>query len=521
MKFAKTLERELSRDIPEEWVEAAIKYKALKKCINKVVDELKFLGLELNKLKLLINDKEVDMDDNQSTSPSNPIIAEYTLTKASPESHTIKPILKITLDFSNESLSDDTITKTCNEIKQKIESLLNDDSSSSEEEKIVELKEEDDGELRLVSSREGSLSPPLRPLSPTASASASAQGPIPPLTSTSTSTATSMLTPVFAPKTDSAFEIEELPNTMDKLLLRDPEHKKREIYIVLNSDSKFFKMLDEELEALDYLRRTEEKKLINEVQSIAHYVSSFTGTRSEMYKWRELFKIYLDSEVYFQYNDQHRSPRSGDDIKAHLDEFMNNVNKSGLIVQFKKKKSLAAFEQFVSMNYHLLKMLQFQSINTEALRKILKKFDKQTSLGIQTIYPKLISSDHIFVSGKSLAQSICYVIQNSVIQIIPQIDDYSCPICMSIAYKPIRLSCGHLFCVRCLVKLKKDDKTSCPMCRMPDAILEADSSNLDLESMEIMKKYFPIEVREKLRDREKERYNELKGNAKGEKCTIV
>ena len=66
------------------------------------------------------------------------------------------------------------------------------------------------------------------------------------------------------------------------------------------------------------------------------------------------------------------------------------------------------------------------------------------------------------MSGSSLAQSICYIIQESVIKVIPQLDDYSCPICMNIAYKPIRLSCGHLFCVRCLVKMKQDDKTSCP-----------------------------------------------------------
>ena len=43
MKFAKTLERTLEEDeIPQEWVEAAIQYKALKKCINKVVNELEF-----------------------------------------------------------------------------------------------------------------------------------------------------------------------------------------------------------------------------------------------------------------------------------------------------------------------------------------------------------------------------------------------------------------------------------------------------------------------------------------------
>jgi hypothetical protein len=70
--------------------------------------------------------------------------------------------------------------------------------------------------------------------------------------------------------------------------------------------------------------------------------------------------------------------------------------------------------------------------------------------------------------------------------------------------------------------MKQDDKTSCPLCRKENAILYADSSNLDLESMELMKKYFPREVKEKLRERDKERYNELRKNANsGEKCIVM
>ncbi|KAI5970278.1 hypothetical protein CANMA_000630 [Candida margitis] len=485
MKFAKTLERTLAEDIPEEWVEAAIKYKALKKCINKVVDELQFLGLEQNKLKLILNDKVVDVGDDESTNPSNPIIAQYTLTKPSPESHMVKPMLKITLDFSHEELSSDKINQICHEIKEKIEGLLNEDESEADEEKIIELTE-DEGELKVVSSREGSLSPTIHPSSPPAS---------PPLTASETS------------------------NQLDKLVL-DDDHKKREIYIMLNSDSKFFRMLEEELEALDSLRKEEESKLIEEVQNVAQAVSSMKDKQSELYKWRELFRIYLDSEVYFKYNEIDHEQRNSEQVEEHLQEFMTNVNKTGILTHFKKKKSLETYNQFVKMNYHLLKMIQFQTINTEALRKILKKFDKQTSLGIQEIYPKLVSSDHIFVGGKSLAQSICYVMQTSVLQIIPQLDDYSCPICTSIAYKPIRLSCGHLFCVRCLVKMKERDRNDCPFCRRTNAILEADSGNLDLEAMEVMKKYFPVEVKEKLKDRSKERYLEFRGSDKDDKCII-
>ncbi|KAI5964282.1 uncharacterized protein KGF55_002224 [Candida pseudojiufengensis] len=520
MKFAKTLEQSLiEQDVPEEWVEAAIKYKALKKCINKIVEELKFLGLEQNKLKLLINDKEVDIND-QTANPSNPIIAQYTLHKPSPESHDIIPILKISLDFSDDhNITDDHINTICQEVKTKIESLLNEDSSSNtdnnnEEEKIIELKEENDGELKLVSSREGSLSPPLK------AATSPPLEPVSPNSPDQISDLSSIPTPL---KLNTKGTHTSIENRLDNIHIHQPTNtKKREINIILNSDSKFFKMLDEELNGLDQIRKIEENKIINEIEKISEQINISKLKTSDLYKWRELFKIYLDSEIYFKYNEIDKNQQNNETIIKNLNLFIKNVEKSGILLNFKKKSSLVTFNQFISINFQLLKILKFQTINTEALRKILKKFDKQTSLKIQNIYPKLISSNHIFINNsKTIAQSICYILTNSLLKKIPQLDDYSCPICMSIAYKPIKLSCNHLFCVRCLVKLKQQNNLNCPMCRRTNAILDADSSNLDLKNMEIMKNMFPIEVREKLRERDKERYRDLKGNNKDDKCIIV
>ena len=100
--------------------------------------------------------------------------------------------------------------------------------------------------------------------------------------------------------------------------------------------------------------------------------------------------MYLDSEVYFKYNETAlpSQQKSSEQIKLNLDLFVTNLNKSGIMTRFKKKQSLETFNQFMEMNYHLLKILQFQTINNEALRKILKKFDKQTSLEFKN-FPKI------------------------------------------------------------------------------------------------------------------------------------
>ncbi|RLV95232.1 Transcriptional regulator form adherence 3 [Spathaspora sp. JA1] len=531
MKFAKTLERALSADeVPAEWVEAAIQYKALKKCINKVVNELNFLGLEPDTLKLLFEDNDdsskiVEINEDE-TKASNPIIAEYILTK-SQDGHEIKPMLKLTLDYSNENYSDDHIYELGMQVKNKIESLLNDDLSSpapalgisssdnadieplyldersviidesDTSEKIIEIKQDGDA-LKVVASRENSVSPPS---SPKGNPQDDSTGIDEVLLSPEVS---AVCSPILTP------------------YLRH-QSKKNEIFIMLNSDSKFFKMLDEELESLDKLRQVEEAKIIAEVQAVAKVVNQFKDKKSELYKWRELFRIYIDSEVYFKYNESllPSAERNAEQVKKNLDNFVANVEKSGALTLLKNKESVATFNEFIAMNYHLFKILQFQSINNEAFRKILKKFDKQTSLGIKNSFPKLISNDHIFMTGTSLAQKICFIIQNSILELIPQLEDYSCPICMSIAYKPIRLRCNHLFCVRCLVKMKQQNKTNCPICRRTDAILEADGSMLDTESMELMKKYFPVEVKQKLKERDKERYNELTRHPESHKCVIM
>lgn len=467
MKFGKELEQTLiEEEIPEEWVGAAIQYKVLKKCINKVVAELKLLGLEQNTLKLLLENPHsaqiVEVDESHTT-PTNPVIAEYLLSKLK-HSDVIRPKLKITIDYGDTEYTDDHIAELGRELRAKIEHLLNDEEGHGLErgENIVELTESN----QLV------LSPQL-----------------------------------------SRARVEAK---------QGDRHQHNEFIIVLNSDSKFFQMLDAELENLDKLRTEEERKLIGEVESISAVVKSLTDPKvstSDMYKWREIFRIYLDLEVFFRYNESLLASleRSLAQIKQHLDEFMLRVSQTAIAEQFKRKQARKAFTDFVAMNYHLFKILQFQSINSKAFTKILKKFDKQTSLGIKHEFPKLISSDHVFITGASLAQKICFVMQLLLLQLVPQLEDYMCPICCLVAFKPIKLNCGHVFCVTCLVKMKREDKTNCPLCRYELAVALADSSNLDLKRQQLIQTYFPLEVKEKLKERDQERYHEMVGKGK---CAI-
>lgn len=440
MKFAKVLEQTLvEEDLPDSWVEAAIQYKLLKKCIARVVKELEFVGLSKAELKVMMqNEDEVLEFPNDDSLPSHSVVAKYLFAR---QTGSIVPYLKITVN-DKEGLDE-----MANEIRERIESVLEDDH-------IVEITEEAD---QLV-------------LSPTTS--------------------------------------------KDQLVTV----KDNEIIVMLKLDLRFFRMLDSELASLQKLREDEEKQLIQSVEKVGDQVMLLTLKRDDLYRWREVFRLYLELEVFFRYNDaEHKQmERLAEQVKGNLQEFMERVNKTGALQRSKRSKE--TYAQFVQINQRLLKSLQFQSINSTALRKILKKFDKQTALNVLGRFGDMLSQQRIFLGTASIAQTICCIMQSRLLPIVPQLDDYTCPICVSVAYKPIKLVCGHLFCVRCLVKMKQRKKVDCPLCRHPEAVALADLSNLDVEAMALIKKSFPLEVKEKLKESEKERYKEVVGD---KSCVIV
>ena len=92
---------------------------------------------------------------------------------------------------------------------------------------------------------------------------------------------------------------------------------------------------------------------------------------------------------------------------------------------------------------------------------------------------------------------------SQLLTLLPQLEDYLCPVCQSISIKPVRLSCSHVFCVRCLVKLQRESKRFCPLCRS-DVVLTAGSANLDNSLLNFLKTYFPKEAREKQKENEAE-----------------
>jgi len=224
--------------------------------------------------------------------------------------------------------------------------------------------------------------------------------------------------------------------------------------------------------------------------------------QSDLYFWREIFQLYVEAEVFESMGEASRGEWSVEESERRLQVFAQRVTQQGLgdHRKFKQKQSLQALESFLKLNLFILDVkkvrlhrqlyfslyilasyakIQFSFANSEATRKILKKHTKRTALfypGFQSTTsaggpPQSLLALVPHSSPFSFPRLLVQAVGETLLPIIPSVEDYSCLICTSIAFKPIRLSCGHLFCVRCLVKMQKRRKDNCPMCRSSSVLI--------------------------------------------------
>ena len=210
-----------------------------------------------------------------------------------------------------------------------------------------------------------------------------------------------------------------------------------------------------------------------DVQTPTHI--PFSSHKSDLYAWREVFQLYMDAEIFESHAEASRGERPIEDAEARMSQFLAQLAERGLATgrRFTMKESRDALRMFLSLNAFILDLRKFQHATAEATRKILKKHAKRTSLPLppalaspfmipeqaplRTFSIVLPSAGELGGAAAlvprptvSLSHLLGQAVGETILPIIPHIDDYACLICTNIAFKPIRLSCGHLFCVRCV-----------------------------------------------------------------------
>lgn len=288
---------------------------------------------------------------------------------------------------------------------------------------------------------------------------------------------------------------------LDKSLLDSSDHSHA---LSLRSDDLFFQNLYNQSLMLSTFQEEEEQRLLDAVKQFKVLMMTLTTSSKDKYKWREIFNLYIDFKLNL---NSHFT-------KQTLSKFLSHFQTLHIPLSKKHKKY---FESFIDLNHQILQFQSFQNLNSIAITKILKKFNKNTLLNPSSL-ASLITSSPTLINPNTIEQ----IISTDIIILVPQVDDYLCPICFQLAYKPIRLKCSHFFCLRCTIKLQRRDENKCPICRDPN-VMSADEANVDEELIELMKKEFPreLKIKKRLNDKETTEDAMMELYGRDAKCVVM
>ncbi|KAJ4300752.1 hypothetical protein N0V90_002840 [Kalmusia sp. IMI 367209] len=464
MKFGQLFKETLRNEgFPPEWIESAISYSQLKKCINRLSSELSELGLDPETLgKLLKHVEDYNASVGQSDDEDRPF--EYILNDSEDEDNdgateirrkTFQPKLVFHVDEATGALHSAQLDE---KTKRKLQML-------AVETGMTELRVFEDS--------------------------------------------------------DSKDSGDKRPNLVSINSSRKRPGYRR-IEIPLTSDIEFFTKLTSELSGLEALQKREERRMHNEIEELGKQIAHLTDPDRRANKkllsvWRQIFQLYLEEGIFFGTTESDHSAHDAAKAAERFTNFCDKLAKTGLSDKLKKKENVTAFNTFMHINREILQGLRFGEINHTAMQKILKKFDKRTALGVKATVPKQIEYPEF---SEHLAKAVCAEVDSQILSHIPQVEDYSCPMCMELKWRPVKLNCGHVFCIRCLIVMQNNKQDRCPLCR-EKTVAEANSDNLDAELAHYLKKWFPDEVKAK------QKYNELMagvdqyGEVYKERCTVM
>ncbi|KAJ2721710.1 hypothetical protein GGI07_003766 [Coemansia sp. Benny D115] len=278
------------------------------------------------------------------------------------------------------------------------------------------------------------------------------------------------------------------------------DFEETQVTVRLETDQMFFDKLIGYIERMREFEQSYTKQYNGNVTALGGELTAVTSPfKHDFQIWREIFRLYLDADVWDHADGDFRQTNSAKQGQDRFAKFTEHIEAMGLTKGFRDPLSAKLLVSFYKLNSELTYLKLLQEMNELAMRKILKKHDKRTHLVSKTQFPQIATID-----TSTLIRALIYTIHTDLVGVVPQIDDYLCPMCLNIAWRPLRLDCAHVFCSRCVVKASRRCIFDCPVCRAKDAIYKAGVSNIDNALLNFLKLYFPREVKEKQRDIQQE-----------------
>lgn len=297
----------------------------------------------------------------------------------------------------------------------------------------------------------------------------------------------------------------------------------RWVNVPLETAGDFFAMIEPKVPGLEAVKNNETHRLEDKILDLGDAVENVVAPVMEgyearrklsyrdLYFWREMFRLYLETPIFYKGTEQKRGAITYKEARSNLEAYDKQLRETGLLAKMKTPQAKAAAQKFLDVNLEILKLMHFQEINYIGLGKILKKFDKQTHLqGNQFLTNMKVSHPDMLMSKSAaggLADSIARDLQaemgSKVLAIVPQLDDWICPVCYGMAWRPVNLGCCRsVFCIRCIIQLQDTGMKKCPMCNA-ETVMKANGTNIDFDTMDFLGIYFPMEVKKRQQENEK------------------
>jgi E3 ubiquitin-protein ligase BAH len=317
MKFGQAFKQSLRNEgFPPDWVESAISYSQLKKCINRLTDELQQVGLDPETLSKLLKHVEdynasADHEDEQERPFEYILNGDDSAHAASPARKPFHPKLLL---YVSESTGEVHSAKLDQDTKRKLHMLAVETGMS---------------ELRVLEDT-GSL---------------------------------------------KSSDSEDLPSPT----ANNPKHRPgyRTVEVPLTSDTEFFTRLSSEVSGLEKLQEREEKRMHSQIEDLGTQIAKMTdpdrrSNRKTLAAWRQVFQMYVEEGIFFGNTEVDHKSHDADKAMQRLAEFSNKVARAGIVERLQKKDNLKALNMFMHINREILQGLRFGEINHSAMVKILK-----------------------------------------------------------------------------------------------------------------------------------------------------
>lgn len=360
MKFAHEFQEILQKeDFPAPWVQSAISYSQLKKCIKKLQRELSDLGLDAPTLSQLLVPEGSKREPLSAHSDGRPLFQYSFVGRSSFSLHTPlnlrltssentehpRPQLYVIVDTRDGQLVDATLS---NETKSYLRHAVRKRASSQ------------------AGNSNNGVNTENRVLD----------------VNTHAIYGVSQLNPegVAKGRIDDILDPRDGPLLLDNIINPDTkalvgQSKITRIKVPLTFDSEFFGLLEHGLCGVDYLQQQEQSQMSEEVRDIGRMISRVaTPSRSstDLARWREIFELYIQANVFFSASERDHGIRSASAASKQLQWFSDEASKRQPGKHVKSHESHAALDQFIRLNVRLIRNLKFQEINQTAMFKILK-----------------------------------------------------------------------------------------------------------------------------------------------------